>query len=66
MRPEKRHALLMEALEALIDSAERVCVKYGRDRRTGHPSDWQEWQNLRRDIKLAYQALICMRKTGRC
>ncbi len=40
MRPEKRHALTVAALETLLLAAERVERNHGRYDNPGHPDHW--------------------------
>ena len=52
MRPEKRHALTVAALETLLLAAERVERNHGRYDNPGHPDhgtplDWNDWAALR-------------------
>lgn len=55
-RPEKRIALLVEALEDLVYASDRCSYKYGCHD-DGTPSDWSEWVELRRCLRQALHAL---------
>ena len=55
MKPDKKHRLTLEALEALIHAAERVDSHYGHDDK-GEPLDWSEWVDLRRALQNARHA----------
>jgi hypothetical protein len=56
VKPAKKHALLLLALDALAEAAARVSWKYGRGE-DGVPSDWAEWADLRAAIAEARHAL---------
>jgi hypothetical protein len=56
MKPDKIHALTLEALETLIHAAERVDSNMGHDEQRS-PCDWNEWVDLRRALSLARHAM---------
>lgn len=57
MRPDKIHALTLQAIESLIHAAERIDSNHGHDAATGERDSGSDWVDLRYALQRARHAM---------